>query len=346
MKTEAISRRPDDIVVVCATDDGYAMPLAVTIRSLLDYLGKDRRVRLIVLDGGLSATSRERLLKSWQDDRLTVEWTAPDMRLISDLQANGHVSVSTYLRLLMPKLLPSSITRAIYLDADVLVRRDIGKLWDVPMQGHAVLAAQDTAAPWVDSAVMLPNIEDCRSSLSAVTPIANFRDLGIAAESPYFNGGVLVVDLDVWRRGNYAEKCLACLRDNRDHVLFWDQYALNVVLNKQWGQLDLRWNQAAHIYLYHTWQESPFDQEIYERVRSDPWIVHYCSPSKPWHYFNPHPFTKAWRHCQKNTEWRGERPQKFIKKLWDNHYRPVKLRVKRRAKLVRKAIQARFRKAA
>ena len=58
MQTEAISRRPDDIVVVCAADDGYAMPLAVTIRSLIDHLGKDRRVQLFVLDGGLSAASR------------------------------------------------------------------------------------------------------------------------------------------------------------------------------------------------------------------------------------------------------------------------------------------------
>ena len=346
MQTDAISRRPDDIVVVSAADDGYAMPLAVTIRSLIDRLGKERRVRLFVLDGGLSPNSRERLLKSWQDSRLTVEWIEPDLRLVTGLNTNGHVSASTYLRLLMPTLLPASITRAIYLDADVLVQRDIGVLWDEPMGGHAVLAAQDFGAPWMDSTVGVPNFENCKNLLSAVTPIANYRELGIAAESPYFNGGVFVLDLNTWRREGYAEKCLACLRENSEHVRFWDQYALNVVLHERWGQLDLRWNQAAHIYLYPTWQESPFDGATFERVRSDPWIVHFCSPTKPWHYFSGHPYAKEWRLCQKKTEWRGERPKKFIKRLWDSHYRPVRQGFKRKVKLVKKAIQSKLRKAA
>jgi lipopolysaccharide biosynthesis glycosyltransferase len=346
MQAEGISGRPDDVVLVCAADDGYAMPLAVTIRSLIDHLGKERRVRLFVLDGGLSPSSRERLLKSWHDSRLAVEWIKPDLRLVADLKTNGHISASAYLRLLMPEVLPSNITRVIYLDADVLVQRDIGDLWDVPMQGYAALAGQDFAAPWMNSAVMLPNIKECKKLLSAVTPVANYRALGIAAESPYFNSGVMVVDLNSWRREKYAEKCLVCLRENREHVLFWDQYALNVILNKHWQQLDLRWNQAAHIYLYPTWQESPFDRETYDRLRSDPWIVHFCSPSKPWHYFCRHPFAKEWQLCQENTEWRGERPTKFMKRLWDYHYRPVRQGFKRKVRSVKEAIQPKLRKAA
>ena len=45
---------PDEIVLVTAADDGYAVPLAVTIRSALDRLALGRRMRLFILDGGLA----------------------------------------------------------------------------------------------------------------------------------------------------------------------------------------------------------------------------------------------------------------------------------------------------
>jgi lipopolysaccharide biosynthesis glycosyltransferase len=347
MQIEANSGRPDDdIVLVCAADDAYAMPLAVTVRSLLDKLNTDRRVQLFVLNGGLSSVNCERLVKSWDDSRLKIVWVKPDLRLVSDLKTNSHISASAYLRLLMPEVLPANLDRVIYVDADVLVQRDIGELWDVPMHGHAALAGQDFAAPWMNSAVMIPRTNDCSKLLSAVTPVANYRELGIAAEAPYFNSGVMVVDLNRWRREKIAEKCLACLRENREHVLFWDQYALNVVLYKNWGQLDKRWNQAAHIYLYPSWQESPFDREMYDRLRADPWIVHFCSPTKPWHYFCRHPYAKAWQACQENTEWRGERPKKFMKRLWDYHYRPVRQGFKRKMKSLKQAIHSKLGKAA
>ncbi len=38
MKSHSTTETERDIVVVSATDDGYAMPLAVTIRSALDHL--------------------------------------------------------------------------------------------------------------------------------------------------------------------------------------------------------------------------------------------------------------------------------------------------------------------
>ncbi|HEX4416115.1 MAG TPA: glycosyltransferase family 8 protein, partial [Lacipirellulaceae bacterium] len=280
------------------------------------------------------------------DSRLSVEWTQPDLRLLSDLRTNGHMSAATYFRLLMPEILPREIERVIYLDADLLVRRDIGELWDVPMHGHATLAGQDFTAPWMDASVVFPNVNLAKKLVSAVTPVPNYRELGIAANSAYFNAGVLVVDLNRWRREKLAEKCLACLRQNREHVLFWDQYALNVVLHDCWGQLDLRWNQAAHVYNYRRWQDSLFDRETFGRVRSDPWIVHFCLPSKPWLYFCRHPFASDWRECQARTEWRGERPTEFMKSLWDYHYRPLRTGFRRNVKSVQAAIESKLRKAA
>ena len=56
-------RKKEDVVVVSASDNGYAMPLAVTIRSALANLAPDRRMRLYILDGGIDETNKRPLLE-------------------------------------------------------------------------------------------------------------------------------------------------------------------------------------------------------------------------------------------------------------------------------------------
>jgi lipopolysaccharide biosynthesis glycosyltransferase len=343
------SDHPGTIVAASATDDHYAMPLAVTIRSALNHLGAGRRLQLFVLDGGLSDESKARLLKSWNDSRLEVEWVRPDMNLVRDLGVSYQVTVVTYLRLLMATLLPPHVGRAIYLDADMLVRRDLGELWAEEQGGSAVLAVPDVAAPCLDAQASLANFDDCREHLCARTPIANYRELGLPPLGRYFNGGLLVADLDQWRRDDLGGQMLACLRKNREHVLWWDQYALNVVLARRWRALDLRWNQGAHLFVYPSWRASPFDRATFRRLRKAPWIVHFCSPSKPWHYLSRHPFRREFFRVLDRTDWRGwrpERPENFLREWWNFHYRPLRNRLKSRIRAVRHAARARLRRAA
>jgi lipopolysaccharide biosynthesis glycosyltransferase len=337
------------IVVVSATDDNYAMPLAVTVRSALDHLGPARRLQLLILDGGLTDESKARLLRSWNDPRLSVAWIQPDMNLVRDLMVSYQVTVVTYLRLLMAALVPAEVRRAIYLDADMLVRRDLGELWAQEQGGSAVLAVPDVAAPCLDAQVSLTNFANCREHLCAWTPVANYRELGLPRDGGYFNGGLLVADLDQWRRDDLGPKMLACLREHREHVLWWDQYALNVVMARRWHALDLRWNQGAHLFVYPNWRASPLDRATFRELRRSPWIVHFCSPSKPWHYLCRHPFRREFFRALDETDWKGwrpSRPENFLGELWKFHYQPLRGRWKSRIRAVKSAVRAKWRRAA
>ena len=286
---------------------------------------------------------------SWLDPRLTVEWLCPDINQVRDLPVSDHVNIVAYVRLLMPALLPADVTRVIYLDADMLVRRDLGELWDEDQGGHALLAVQDYAAPCIDAPSTVLNFERCQKYLAANWPVANFRALGLPVDAKYFNSGLLVIDLAQWRREHYAEQVLECLRTHRQHVLWWDQYALNVVLAGKWRAIDQRWNQGAHIFVYPNWRESPFDRETFARLRTSPWIVHFCSPTKPWHYFCHHPNTRDFYRCLRNTDWSGwrpSRPENFVKSWWEFHYRPLQSQWKKNVRAVKPVIRGERRKAA
>ena len=297
-----------EVTVVCAADDLYALPLAVSIRSALDTLDPERTLRLLVLDGGLSARSRKRCLESWRHPGFRVEWISPERSAIADLRGSHHVTSSCYLRLLMDRLLPEDAGRVIYLDVDVVVRQDLGRLLDVPFGDWIALAVPDAGAPRLDAEIGLPSYHRCAAFLVTTRPVPNYRELGLDPAGAYFNSGLMVIDVDRWRRSQIGPRCLDVLRRHKQHVVWWDQYALNVVLAGHWGELDPRWNQGAHVYAYPDWSESPYDRETFDRLRRDPWIIHYCSPAKPWHHGCAHPLAGEFRAVVNRTAWRGWRP--------------------------------------
>ncbi len=300
-----------DPIVVLAADEGFAMPLAVTVRSALDNLAPDRTLRIYVLDGGISDETRRRLLCSWPEGRYQIEWLKVDQAALAGSPISGHVNLVSYYRILIPRLLPGDVRRVIYLDADLLVRADLSRLWDHDLAGHLCLAAQDCAAPYLDAAAVLANFDRCEQFLGSPRPIPNFRELGLSPQAAYFNAGVLLIDLEAWRAGDLSTRLLACLDEHKQHIRWWDQYALNVVLAGRWGALDARWNQGSQVYRYPTANRSPYDQETYEQLREDPYIVHFTTRYKPWVPSCRHPFRRHFFECVDRTDWAGWRPSRL-----------------------------------
>jgi lipopolysaccharide biosynthesis glycosyltransferase len=312
---ESIALQDRDPIVVLAADDNFAMPLAVTIRSALDNLSPDRTLRVFILDAGIREETRSRLVQSWPRGRYRIEWLKVDASSLFDVPVSGHVNLVTYYRVLISRVLPAEISRVIYLDADLVVCADLGRLWDCAFNGQWCLAAQDCAAPYLDSSQALANYELCASMLGSSRPVPNLRELGLQGDAAYFNAGVLLVDLDGWRRENLSARMLDCLARYRQHVTWWDQYALNVVLAGRWGRLDPRWNQGSHVFVYPTWEQSPLDRRTFEQMRDDPYIVHYTTNSKPWSPLCPHPLRGLYFEYLDRTVWAGWRPGR-LQVMW------------------------------
>jgi lipopolysaccharide biosynthesis glycosyltransferase len=300
-----------DPCVVLAADEGFALPLAATVRSALDNLAPGRRLNLYLLDGGISESTKRRLERSWPEHNRRLTWIDVDPAALADAPTSGHVNLVAYYRILMPRLLPTELRRAIYLDADLIVRADLSRLWECELGDHWCLAAQDPAAPWIDSEASLADFDRQGRHLGSPCPVANYRQLGLDPTAAYLNSGVLLVDLDAWRNVDLSSQLLACLEQNKEHALWWDQYALNVVLAGRWGRLDTRWNQGAHVFRFPTWSQSPYDRQTLERLCRDPFIIHFTTSSKPWHASCLHPLRKQFFEYLDRTEWAGWRPARF-----------------------------------
>jgi lipopolysaccharide biosynthesis glycosyltransferase len=298
-----ISRHP---VVVLAADEQFAMPLATTVRSALENLSPEAKLRIFVLDGGITDHTKERVVRSWPAGRFEIAWLSVDASALRcPMSMQG--SLACYFRILIPRVLPGSITRVIYLDSDLFIAADLALLWSQELAGNLCLAVQDCGAPFIDSSQALSNFNVCAPYIYYPRPIPNFQQLGLDPASAYFNSGVLVVDVDGWRREDVTSQLVECLTKNAEHVHLWDQYALNVVLAGRWGGLDRRWNQGLHVYQFPSWEVSPYDRETFEQQREDPYIVHYTTSHKPWKASCQHPLKQRFLDCIQRTDWAGWR---------------------------------------
>lgn len=300
----------DRVVVVVAADENYAMPLAVTIRSAIDHLADDLAIELLILDAGITDATRDRLIQSWPRDRVETEFVAPAESDLSGLPISDHISVATYFRMLIPRLLPDGIEKAIYLDSDLLVLDDLATLWRREFGDELLHAAPDVACPFFDCEKSLENYLQCAPWLVTARPIPNYKTLGFSGSEPYFNGGVLLLNVGAWRREDTTSAMFACIEANRESLLFWDQYALNVTLAGKWKSLPARWNQGAHLLDFPTATRSSLSPAEHEESIENPAIVHFTSPTKPWHWSSTHPHTKAFVETIDRTDWRGWRPER------------------------------------
>jgi lipopolysaccharide biosynthesis glycosyltransferase len=252
--------------LVFAADEGYALPTAVALHSALRHLPATLQVQTFVLDNGLTATSRGRL------ERVAHAAGGPEVRWLEippDLlvqRSMVHHTATTYARLLLADLLPADVGRVVYLDGDVLVRDDLSPLFRLDLGSASFAASRDFASPRSESATGEPG-----------EPVE---------AKPFFNPGVLVVDLDRWRTDGFPQRALAFARDSEKPLPFVDQDAMNAVAGaEEWFDLDLRWNVQVALMYRPDLPRTHLTDFLYanrEAIYRDAAIVHFNAIPKPW----------------------------------------------------------------
>jgi len=243
----------------------------VLLHSALTSAGPTDRLHLHVIDGGLTAEQRSKIsgVCARFETCAELSWLAPDIARLSDLPARPGLPREVFLRLLMDELLPGDVDRALWLDADVVVEASLAPLWNHPFNGQTIVAVQDYGGPTLGSTG--GTAQTC-------------RELGLNPDAPYFNSGVMLVDLARWRDGHVTQEVLAYTRRFSRQVVFGDQDGLNSVLTGRWAPAPLPWNVQVAALRSLARRGLPISSELrreWDALHTSPAIVHYAG-DKPW----------------------------------------------------------------
>ena len=273
-KAQAILPSPaideDTVVLVAGANDNFAIGLTVALCSALRRLDPRRPAHVFVLDGGFTPRSRDRCERCLRNARpdAAITFFDNDPARFAGLKDHGYTAAA-YLRLLIPEVVPASYRWAIYLDSDVVVDGDLAELWTLRDENKAFWAALDAGA----------------IGTSFVADALGFWN--VSADTPYFNSGVMFIDLPRWRAARISERALQVLNDHSDKCLNADQDALNVVALDNWSVLPAAWNCQ-----FSGMQTCSFDKGVPDGL---PGITHFLG-EKPWT-----PGTMCYRHDRFNA---------------------------------------------
>lgn len=267
------------VPVFLTINNAYAPYAAATIHSLTQHTDPKRYYKVIILHDGLNLVNR------WRLRSLVTKNVALQFKKMSrSLYLKAIIAYCTrrqkgagdffssavyYYRAFIPMLFPV-YKKAIYIDSDVILRGDIGELFDTELGDNAIAAVIDPK----------------------VTDIKEFRDyvdnaLGVP-HTEYVNSGVQVMDLKKMRKIRYLSQMIDLIREFDADLVAPDQDYLNLILR---GQI---------LPLSPVWNAEPV-KELPRNIK----LVHFNLFNKPWHYKNV-PCERIFWNAAKGTGFTGE----------------------------------------
>ena len=277
----------DQRLMYTAADVNYLLQAQVLLRSL--SATQNARLHLIVFGSGWTSEHEQQLL-AHATGNVSAEIRAVDPERHRDIRLTNNFPLATAYNVLAPMdELPTGV-RALYVDADVVVRRDLAELFSMSMK-HPVGAV-------IDAHISMMGIP------SMWRP---WREESIDPTLPYLNTGARVVDVDRWRSDRLTERIIEYLE--RYDLPCVDQDAINLVLRGEFDRLRPAFNSMPYhlMKLLRNADLVESADDIAESMR-DPAIIHFHRSflGKPWAYRCTHPARHLWTELASaaNPKWR------------------------------------------
>ncbi len=281
----------ETIHIVFAIDERYVQHCAVTITSIFENSAADK-ISISILYNDINNELKEKLEKYIHTFTSNVQFILTRNECLKNFPVSKHITLATYYRILLPKLLDKEIKKVLFLDCDLIIKKDIRLLWNIDISKYS------------HAAVLESGMDSNHKKL-----------IGIAENAPYFNAGVMLINLEYWRNYNLLERAKQYTKNNLRYIKYWDQDILNFIFQSQWLEIHPIWNSTEIVFMSYEWKIRKFgDLKCIElaNAKEEPGIIHFTGSDKPWHYYNNHPCKQEYYKYLDKTPWRNFKPNKTI----------------------------------
>lgn len=244
-----------EINICFGISDEYSQHCACTMASILYNSKPQDKYHFYIITNYISKYNQKCLKSLRYIKNFKLSFLYVDAKQFSNLNVDNNLGESTFFRFKafgMPK-----IDKLIYLDVDLIVRKDIGELYNTNVEDHYLAGAEDLVAP------------------------EQIKKYELSPTTTYINAGVLLLNLNYCRTHNALKQLIDFV--NKPWEKQWnDQHIINYLFQNKIKPVDIKWNCTYYASMYE-------NQEYFHEMAKDPSIVHYIGPNKPWlPNCNPH----------------------------------------------------------
>lgn len=281
------------LCVAYSADDNYAKHLGISMQSLLETNKDFEEVDVFVLDCGIKDGNRERLITIAKEYKRSLLFISME-EAISGLKLNmgtRKIAIASYARLFLASVIPASYDRIIYLDCDTIVMDSIRELWNIDVKGYMAAGVRDTVDRYF------------------------YKKIGLSKEDYYVNAGILLINLNAWRKNNILDSFLNTIDEFDGKVPHHDQGTINLVCKRKIALVSARYNVNSNIYSFSAKtikniysMNSYYSQEELDEAKKKPTIIHYTTGlvGRPWEENCTHPRKDAYLSVEDRSPWKGD----------------------------------------
>ena len=242
------------IHIVCATDENYAPFASIMMKSVLRHTRSF--VNFYILDGGIVTRTKKLIAKDLRSYRnKCVHYVDMKRFDLSRFPNIRHYSLNTFSRYFIPELF-SDLKRVLYMDVDIIAKKDIAELYYQNMEKYPI------------AAVLEDFYEGNYKTLKTrIWPSYEGKD-------QYFNAGIILFDIPKLRNLEFTKKTIQLTTQLYHKLSCPDQDVLNILFENNFKVLDYRFNYMPdHFHL--------LKRKHPEIHTVDPVVIHYTA-QKPW----------------------------------------------------------------
>ena len=258
-----------DINICYSSDNNYIKYLGVSIKSLVENAKLENNYYIYILEDNINDVNKQRL-QNLQTENCFIRFVNVN-KLISKYQINnlhlsGHLTLSTYLRLLIPNVF-TGLEKVIYLDCDTIINNDIALLYQQNIDNSYLGCIKDQGLLY-------------QGAKNKIDKKYFERVLNLSKYTNYFNAGVILYNL-------------AKIRNNKSDIFevvkqikkpkFHDQCYLNAFAKEHVTYLPFEWNFFGLFKYENPKYALDFPKEYreeFENAAKSPSIIH----GKLWEY--------------------------------------------------------------
>lgn len=285
-----------DILYTC--NDNYVWLMGISCVSLFENNKNLQDLNVYLIGEHISEISKNKLYKIASDyNRNIYIIDAPQLE-IPDVLVSTRWPYAAFMRLFSAQILPSNITKILYLDCDTIINGEISELIKIDISGKIALG-----------------VRDCISELYR-------KNIGLSINDFYINAGVILFNLEELRKININDKIQNYMKKFGKLINYADQDLLNGIFKKQIGVMKANYN-VMTIDLVYDYKDviklrkptEYYSEQEFECAKKEPLIIHYTTNMRtirPWYSNTNHPMAEKFELYKNKSPWGNIEYQKKI----------------------------------
>lgn len=224
--------------------------------TMLFSLGKcvKEKITVYIINSSIDEKKLNKTKKYMQKQNIEMKEIKLNDTWLHDMPlCEDTFSIEVYYRVLAQFLLPDTIDRILWLDADLIIQKDITSFYHQSFEGKKLVACCD--CHYMDGTVL-----------------ENKRKLGFNDDYLYFNSGVLLLNLKLLRESTSEDEIAKKSKLYKDLLRWPDQDLLNLLYANETKIVE--WED----YNYQICGNAKVPNEKVAKA----YIIHYTTAGKPW----------------------------------------------------------------